>query len=100
MSCMRMRENGEFVQVAVKGALTQFVQKVVEKLLVTALYSLQCFLLMKEVDHFDYPQDIWHTLVVLILKTIIQFILPKITDSICIFPLYWLITNITNKSFL
>ena len=29
MSYMWMRENGEFVQVAVKGALTQLVQKVV-----------------------------------------------------------------------
>ena len=37
MSCMWMREHGEFVQVAVKGALTQLVQKVVEKLLVAAL---------------------------------------------------------------
>ena len=58
MSCMWMRENGEFVQVAVKGTLTQLVQKVVEKLLVTALYSLKCFVLMKEVDHFEqrnYP---------------------------------------------
>ena len=58
MSCMWMRENGEFVQVAVKGALTQLVQKVVEKLLVTALYSLKCFVLMKEVDNFEqrnYP---------------------------------------------
>ena len=58
MSCMWMRENGEFVQVAVKGALTQLVQTVVEKLLVTALYSLKCFVLMKEVDHFEqrnYP---------------------------------------------
>ena len=58
MSCMWMRENGEFVQVAVKGALTQLVQKVVEKLLVTALYSLKSFVLMKEVDHFEqrnYP---------------------------------------------
>ena len=48
-----MRENGEFVQVAVKGALTQLVQKVVEKLLVTALYSLKRFVLIKEVDHFE-----------------------------------------------
>ena len=58
MSCIWMRENGEFVQVAVKGALTQLAQKVVEKLLVTSLYSLQCFVLMKEVDHFEqriYP---------------------------------------------
>ena len=58
MSCMWMRENGEFVQVAVKGALTQLVQKVVEKLLVAALYSLKRFVLMKEVDHFEqrnYP---------------------------------------------
>ena len=58
MSCMWMRENGEFVQVGVKGALTQLVQKVVEKLLVTALYSLKYFVLMKEVDHFEqrnYP---------------------------------------------
>ena len=58
MSFMWMRENGEFVQVAVKGALTQLVQKVVEKLLVTALYSLKCFVLMKDVDHFEqrnYP---------------------------------------------
>ena len=55
---MWMRENGEFVQVVVKGALTQLVQTVVEKLLVTALYSLKCFVLMKEVDHFEqrnYP---------------------------------------------
>ena len=29
---MWMRENGELVRVAVKGALTQLVQKVVEKL--------------------------------------------------------------------
>ena len=59
MSCMWMRENGEFVQAAVKGAQTQLVQKVVEKLLVTALYSLKCFVLMKEVDHFEqrnYPR--------------------------------------------
>ena len=58
MSCMWMRENKEFVQVAVKGALTQLVQKVVEKLLVTAFHSLKCFVLMKEVDHFEqrnYP---------------------------------------------
>ena len=58
MPCMWMRENGEFVQVAVKGALAQFVQKVVEKLLVTALYSFKCSVLMKEVDHFEqrnYP---------------------------------------------
>ena len=58
MSCMWMRENGEFVQVAVKEALTQLVQKVVEKLLVTALYSSKCFVLMKAVDHFEqrnYP---------------------------------------------
>ena len=34
MSCMWMRENGEFVQVAVKGTLTQLVQKVVKKLFV------------------------------------------------------------------
>ena len=54
MSCMWMRENGEFLQVAVKGALTQLVQKVVEELLVTALYSFKkCFVLMKEVDHFE-----------------------------------------------
>ena len=53
MSCMWMRENGEFVQVAVKGALTQLVQKVVEKLLVAALYSSKCFVLMKEIDHFE-----------------------------------------------
>ena len=48
----------EFVQVAVKGTLTQLVQKVVEKLFVTALYPLKCFVLMKEVDHFEqrnYP---------------------------------------------
>ena len=58
MSCMWMRENGEFVQVAIKGALTQLVQKVVEKLLVAALYPPKCFVLMKEVDHFEqrnYP---------------------------------------------
>ena len=58
MSCMWMRENGEFVQVAVKGALTQLVQKVVENLLVAALYCLKGFVLMKEVDHFEqrnYP---------------------------------------------
>ena len=53
MSCMWMKENGEFVQMAVKGALTQLVLKVVEKLLVTALYSLKCFVLIKEVDHFE-----------------------------------------------
>ena len=55
MSCMWMRENGEFVQVAVKGALTQLVQNVVEKLLMAALYSSKCFV---EVDHFEqrnYP---------------------------------------------
>ena len=55
MSCMWMRENGEFVQVAVNGALTQLVQNVVEKLLVAALYSSKCFV---EVDHFEqrnYP---------------------------------------------
>ena len=40
MSCMWMRENREFVQVAVKRALTQLVQKVVEKFPVAALYSL------------------------------------------------------------
>ena len=40
MSCMWMREYGEFVQVAVKGALTQLVHKVVEKLLVTSLYCI------------------------------------------------------------
>ena len=40
MSCMWMREYGEFVQVAVKGALTQLVHKVVEKLLVTALHCI------------------------------------------------------------
>ena len=50
---MWMRENGEFVQVAVKGALTQLVQIAVEKLLVTVLYSFKCFVLMKEVDHFE-----------------------------------------------
>ena len=58
MSCMWTRENREFVQAAVKGGLTQLVLKVVEKLLVTALYSLKCFALMKEVDHFEqrnYP---------------------------------------------
>ena len=33
-----VRENGELVQVAVKGALKHLVQKVVEKLLVTVLY--------------------------------------------------------------
>ena len=58
MSCMWMRENGKFVEVAVKEALTQLVQKVVEKLLVAALYSLKCFVLMKEIDHFEqrnYP---------------------------------------------
>ena len=38
-----MRENAEFVQVAVKGALTQLVQKVVEKLLVTAMYLFKVF---------------------------------------------------------
>ena len=38
MPCIRMRENGEFVQVAVKGALRQLAQKVVEKFLVTAVY--------------------------------------------------------------
>ena len=36
----KMRENGEFVQVAVKGAMTQLVRKVVEKLFVAVL----CFL--------------------------------------------------------
>ena len=51
MSCMWMRQNGKFVEVAVEGALTQHVQKVVEKLIVAALYSLKCFVLMKEVDH-------------------------------------------------
>ena len=68
MSCMWMRENGEFVQVAVKGALTQLVQNVAEKLLVAALYSSKCFV---EVDHFEqrsYSSDIWHILVVLILE--------------------------------
>ena len=58
MSCMWMRENGEFVQVTVKGALTQLVQKVVEKLIVAVLYSSKCSVLMKEVDHFEqrnYP---------------------------------------------
>ena len=58
MSCTWMRENGEFVKLAVKGALTQLVQKVVEKLLVAVLYSSKCFVLMKEVDHFEqrnYP---------------------------------------------
>ena len=52
---MWMRENGEFVQVAVEGALTQLVQNVVEKFLVAALYSSKCFV---EVDHFEqrnYP---------------------------------------------
>ena len=48
-----MRENGEFVHVAVKSALTQLVQKVVEKLPVAALYSSKCFVLMKEGDHFE-----------------------------------------------
>ena len=103
MSCMWMRENGEFVQVAVKGALAQLVQKIVEKFLVDSLYSLKCFVLMKEVDYFEqrkYPWDIWHILVVLILeKKILEFILPKITDLI-FSPLYWLTKNITNKSFL
>ena len=42
MSCMWMRENGEFVQVAVKGALAQLVQKIAEKLLLTVLNSLKC----------------------------------------------------------
>ena len=59
MSCMWMGENGEFfMQVAVEGALKQLVHKVVEKLLVTALYSLKCFALTKEVNHFEqrnYP---------------------------------------------
>ena len=59
MSCMWMRENGDFVQVTVKGALTQLVQKVVEKFIAASpLYSLKCFVLMKEVDHFEqrnYP---------------------------------------------
>ena len=81
MSCMWMRDNREFVQVAVKGALTQLVQKVVENLLVASLYCLKGFVLTKEVDHFEqrnYPWDIWHILVVLILeKIILKFILPK-----------------------
>ena len=51
MSCMWMRENVEFVQVAVKGALAQLVKKIVEKLLVTVLYSLKYFVLMKGVNH-------------------------------------------------
>ena len=58
---------------------------------------------MKEVDHFaqrNYPWDIWHTLVVLILKNILEFILPKITDLIGIFSIVLLNYNITNKSFL
>ena len=58
MSCMWMRENGKFVEMAVKGALTQLVQKVVEKLFAAALYSLKYFVLMKEIDHFEqrnYP---------------------------------------------
>ena len=53
MSCMWIRENGEFVQVAVKGALTQLIQKIVQKLLVIVLYSLKCFVFMKEVNHFE-----------------------------------------------
>ena len=58
---------------------------------------------MKEVDHFEqrnYPWDIWHTLVVLILKNILEFILPKITDLIGIFSTVLLNYNTTNKSFL
>ena len=50
---MWMRENGEFLQVVVKESLTQLVKKIVEKLPVTILYSLKCFVLMKEVDHFE-----------------------------------------------
>ena len=52
---MWIRENGEFVQVVINynGALTQLVQKVVVKLLVTALYFLKCFVLIKEVNHFE-----------------------------------------------
>ena len=38
MSCMSMEENGKFVQVAVEWEQTQLVHRVVEKLLVTALY--------------------------------------------------------------
>ena len=53
MTCMWMRENGEFVQVAVKGLLTQLVQKIVQKLLVCVSYSLKHFVLMKEVNHFE-----------------------------------------------
>ena len=58
---------------------------------------------MKEVDHFEqrnYPWDIWHTLVVLILKNTLEFILPKITDLICTFSIVVLNYNVTNKSFL
>ena len=45
MPCIRMRENGEFVQGAVKGALRQLAKTVVEKLLVTAvcLFKMFCF---------------------------------------------------------
>ena len=43
MSRMKMRENGELVQVAVKEILTQLVQKVAEKLLVTAVYLFKVF---------------------------------------------------------
>ena len=76
------------MQVAVKGALTQLVQKVVEKLLVTALYSSKCFVLMKEVDHLEqrnYPRYLARLSCVNFRKTIFKFILPKITDLICIF---------------
>ena len=86
MSCMWMRENGEFVQVAVKGALIQLVQNVVEKLLVAALHSSKCFV---GVDHFEQrnlpPRYLAHLSCVNFRKTILKFILPKITDLICIF---------------
>ena len=84
MSCMWTRENGEFVQVSVKGALTQLVQKIVEKVLVTVLYSLKCFVLMKEVNHFEtkkLPLRYLAHLSCVNLKTILKFVLPKITDQ-------------------
>ena len=84
------------MQVAVKGALIQLVQKVVEKLLVTALYSSKCFVLMKEVDHLEqrnYPRYLAHLSCVNFRKTILKFILPKITFNLYVLINFVMLVN-------
>ena len=80
-----MRENGEFVQVAVQEALTQLVQNVVEKLLVTAVYLFKVFCIMKEVNHVETknlpPRYLAH-LSCVNFKNYLYFFLRKITDFV------------------